>query len=113
VGQIALEHRDVSKNLFGSSHMLAVMATIGRAEDGRFSAPQVSGATGLPASTIHNLITRLIRAGLVRRTGEVTPDRVAMYERRPSLVWETAVAIEGEADALQSGTITDLWDQRA
>lgn len=113
MAQIALEHKDVSKNLFGSSHMLAVMAAIGRTDDGRFSAPQVAGATGLPASTIHNLIARLTRASLVRRTGEVTPDRVAMYERRPNPVWQTVVAIESEADALQSGTITDLWDQRA
>ena len=91
--------------------MLAVMAEIGRAVDGRFSAPQLSSATGLPASTIHNLITRLKRAGLVRRTGEVTSERVAMYERRPNLLWDAATVIETEADALQSGTITDLWDQ--
>lgn len=101
----------MSKYLFGSTHMLAVMAAISRSVDGQFSAPQVANATGLPASTVHSLITRLRRAGLVRRTGEITSDRVAMYERRQNPIWDAASVIDTEADALQSGAVTDLWNQ--
>ena len=108
---MTLQHGELSKNLFGSTHMLAVMAEVDRSVDGQFSAPQVSASTGLPASTVHSLFMRLRRAELIRRTGEVTAERIAIYERRPSPVWGAASAIATEADAVQAGTVKDLWNQ--
>lgn len=110
---MTVQQEDLSKYVFGSNHMLAVMVEIGRSPNGEFSTPQIASATGLPMSTTHSLITRLKRAGLVRRTGEVTPDRVALYERRSHSVWRTAQDIDSEAEALRAGTLTDLWEERS
>lgn len=107
--ELATQHEDLSKYLFGSSRMLAVMVEIERSEAGEFSTPGLVSATGLPTSTVHSLLTRLKRAGFVRRTGTVTADRVALYERRPHPLWETVRLIEEEADALSSGAVTDVW----
>lgn len=107
--ELATQHEDLSKYLFGSSRMLAIMVEIERCEGGEFSTPGLVSATGLPTSTVHSLLTRLKLAELIRRTGTVTSDRVALYERRPHPLWEAVRFIEEEADAVSSGTVTDVW----
>lgn len=104
------QNEELSKLAFGSNHMLALMVEIAKSPDGRFSTPGLVAATGLPASTIHALLVRLKRMRLVRRTGEVTPDRVAIYQRAVHPTWDYALRLEADADALATGTFTPLWD---
>lgn len=103
------QNEEMSKIVFGSNHMLALMAEIARAEDGRFSTPALVAATGLPTSTVHTLLMRLKRGGFVRRTGELAPDRVAIYERRIHPTWEYALRLEADADAKAAGTLALQW----
>jgi SOS-response transcriptional repressor LexA len=77
--------------------MLALMAEIARSPDGRFSTPSVATAT-LSTSTIHALLKRLKQLGLVRRTDEVTPERIRIYQRAVHPTWDYALRLE-EADA--------------
>ena len=56
---------------------------IERCDGSEFSTPALVATTGLPTSTVHCLLSRSKRAGFIRRTGIVTPERVALYERRP------------------------------
>lgn len=104
------QSEEMSKLAFGSNHMLAVMAEIARSSDGRFSTPSISSATGLPASTIHALLKRLKQLGLVRRTDEVTSDRIRIYQRAIHPTWEYALRLEAEADARAAGTFTIEWE---
>ena len=108
------QNEELSKIVFGSNHMLALMAEIARSEDGRFSTPGLVAATGFPTSTVHTLLMRLKRGGFVRRTGEVTSDRVAIYEREIHPTWEYALRLEADADARAAGTYARQWptDQR-
>ena len=103
------QNEELSKIVFGSNHMLALMAEIARAEDGRFSTPALVAATGFPTSTVHTLLMRLKRGGFVRRTGEVTADRVAIYERRVHPTWDYALVLEADADAQAAGTLAFQW----
>ena len=103
------QDEEMSKIVFGSNHMLALMAEIARAGDGRFSTPALVAATGLPTSTVHTLLMRLKRGGFVRRTGELAPDRVAIYERRVHPTWEYALRLEADADAKAAGTLALQW----
>lgn len=103
------QNEELSKGVFGSGHMLALMAEIARSESGKFSTPALAAATGLPTSSIHTLLARLKRANLIRRTGEVTPDRIALYERRVHPTWEYALRLEADADALAAGTLDVEW----
>ncbi|HBS07184.1 hypothetical protein NH287_13190 [Microbacterium sp. CnD16-F] len=100
---------ELSKIVFGSNHMLALMAEIARSEDGRFSTPGLVAATGFPTSTVHTLLMRLKRGGFIRRTGEATSDRVAIYEREIHPTWEYALRLEADADALAAGTYARQW----
>lgn len=103
------DFEDLSKYLFGSTHMLAVMLEVSRSSDGYFTGPQVSAATGLPASTVHALVTRLKRARLVRRTGSTTSERVAIYERRAHPYWDVARFIERESQVGAPGGRDARW----
>lgn len=103
------QSEELSKTIFGSNHMLAVMAEIARSTDGRFSTPALVAATSLPTSTVHTLLMRLKRGGFVRRTGEVTSDRVAIYERLADLTWDYALHLESFADELATGTYAKHW----
>jgi len=104
-----VQREEFSKYLFGSSAMLAVMAQIARSEDGRFSVPQLIEDTHLPSSTVNNALSRLKKAGLVRRTGEISSDRVIIYERRPISVWAAAEELDKEARRIGTGYVTDDW----
>ena len=104
------QSEELSKLAFGSNHMLALMAEIARSSDGKFSTPSVSAATGLSTSTIHALLKRLKQLGLVRRTDEVTPDRVRIYQRAVHPTWDYALRLEAEADARAAGTFTIQWE---
>ncbi len=93
------QSEELSKLAFGSNHMLALMAEIARSPDGKFSTPSVATATGLSTSTIHALLKRLKQLGLVRRTDEVTPERIRIYQRAVHPTWDYALRLEAEADA--------------
>jgi len=100
---------ELSKGVFGSGHMLTLMAEIARSETGKFSTPALAASTGLPTSSIHTILSRLKRANLIRRTGEVTADRIAIYERRVHPTWEYALQLEADADAQAAGTLALHW----
>lgn len=106
---VAPPDEDLSKYIFGSSHVLSILVEIGRSPSGEFSAPQLIAATGLSQSTVHSLVTRLKRAGLVRRTGEVSAERVAIYERSNHPIWEFAQYVKDEADAADAAD--RRWDR--
>lgn len=104
------QSEELSKLAFGSNHMLALMAEIARSPDGKFSTPSVATATGLSTSTIHALLKRLKQLGLVRRTDEVTPERIRIYQRAVHPTWDYALRLEAEADARAAGTFTIQWE---
>ena len=104
------QSEELSKLAFGSNHMLALMAEIARSPDGKFSTPSVATATGLSTSTIHALLKRLKQLGLVRRTDEVTPERIRIYQRAVHPTWDYALRLEAEADARTAGTFTIQWE---
>lgn len=103
------QSEELSKYIFGSSYMLAVLIEIARAADGQFSTPQLVTSTGLSQSTVHAQITRLRRAQLVRRSGGPAVDRIAIYERRDHPIWELALSIEHEFDLMSARGLTDPW----
>ncbi|MEN0083130.1 MAG: hypothetical protein AAGC66_00045 [Leifsonia sp.] len=108
------EHREeLSKSFFGSAYMLVIVNEIVHCADaeGRFTAPDVIEATRLPASTVHSVLNRLKRGRVVRRTGISTPERLAIYERRPSRVWDFAQELEEEAREVENGYLDELWQR--
>lgn len=104
---------ELSKGVFGSGHMLTLMAEIARSETGKFSTPELASSTGLPTSSIHTVLARLKRTQLIRRTGEVTGERIAIYERRVHPTWAYALQLKADADAQASGTLALHWPSEA
>ena len=80
--------KHLSKSLFGSNHMLALMTEIADAEGGSFSIPLLSERTGLPASTVHHHLARLKEAGLVQQGARVPGDRVVRFLRTENRIWD-------------------------
>lgn len=77
------DDQELSKALFGSSHMHAVIIAIVQIESDEFSAPQIMSLTGLAASSVHTLLTRLLRAGVIVKSGPGMPgERTVLYTRR-------------------------------
>lgn len=100
---------ELSKGVFGSGHMLTLMAEIARSETGKFSTPGLASSTGLPTSSIHTVLARLKRTNLIRRTSEVTAGRIAIYERRVHPTWEYVLQLKADADAQAAGTLALHW----
>ncbi len=76
---------ELSKALYGSSHMHDVIVAIARADGEQFSAPQLMADTGLASSIIHGLLTRLLRARMIERSGALPGERTLLYRaRRPN-----------------------------
>lgn len=73
--------QELSKALFGSAHMHAVIVAISEIDANDFSAPQIMELTGLAASSVHALITRLLRAGLIAKSGGLPGERTVLYRR--------------------------------
>lgn len=107
--RVSAENEELSKYVFGSSHMLTVMAAIDSAGSDTFSAPSLIEATGLPQSTVHALLTRLKRAGLVRRTGDASSARIAHYERAVHPAWAFARRLEADARSRSVGQQPMQW----
>lgn len=59
--------------------MHAVIVAISQVGGEEFSAPQIMETTGLAASSVHALITRLIRAGLIAKSGGLPGERTLLY----------------------------------
>lgn len=104
------QHEELSKYVFGSAHMLAVLAAIEEGGHAPFSTPSLMESTGLSQSTVHALLTRLKRAGFVRRTANVTTDRVAFYERAVHPVWAFARRLEDDARSRTVGDQPMQWE---
>lgn len=99
----------VSKGVFGSAHMLAIMVEVSRSPDGRFTAPTIIASTQLPPSTVHAMLNRLKDINFIRRTPERTPDRLAIYERRAHPIWDTVRFMDHEVDVIGDGHLKDYW----
>lgn len=98
----------LSKAVFGSEHMLAIMTAIAATPDAAFTAPAVESATALAGSVVHGMLGRLQRAGLVRVIGRVPGERTLAYERRAHLMWDAAAQLRSEAhDSLREGDPRD------
>lgn len=104
-------YEELSKYAFGSTHMLAVMLEISKAADGQFYVATLIENTGLPSSSVHAVLTRLKRAGLIRRTGTITGDKIAIYERRAHPFWNLAEVFDAEVKQLGPLPLTDVWQQ--
>lgn len=76
-----LDDRDLSKALYGSSHMHAVVVAIDSTDTDEFSAPEIASITGLAGSSIHVLISRLIRIGVIERAGGLPGERTLLYRK--------------------------------
>lgn len=72
---------ELSKALFGNSHMRAVIVAISDIDSDDFSAPQITELTGLAASSVRTLITRLLRAGFLAESGGLPGKRTILYWR--------------------------------
>ena len=92
VGSV-LEDRELSKALYSSSHMHAVVVAIDAIDAGDFSAPEVASITGLAASSVHVLITRLIRIGVIERAGGLPGERTVLYRKTKPDVPQTLAHI--------------------
>lgn len=104
---IESDQAEVSMAIFGSRHMLTILAEIARSSTGRFSLPALAASTGLPTSSIHVVLSRLKRVSLVRRTRDLGAERVAIYERRSHPTW--AYALHLEAEVLAGDETVALW----
>jgi hypothetical protein len=99
----------VSKAVFGSEHMLAIMTEIAQAPTAGFTAPVLEATTGLAGSVVHGMLGRLRRAGLVSVIGRVRGERTLEYERRDHTLWQAATQLTSEArDSLSEGEPRDL-----
>jgi hypothetical protein len=99
----------VSKAVFGSEHMLAIMTEIAQAPEAEFTAPAIEAMTGLAGSVVHGMLSRLRRAGLVTVVGHVRGQRTLEYERRDHVLWQAATQLTSEArDSLSEGEPRDL-----
>jgi DNA-binding transcriptional ArsR family regulator len=78
----------LSKFVFGSNHMLALMLEIANADAGAFSIPILTERTGLPASTVHHHLARLKGAGLIRQVKRVPGERVVTFLRVENRIWD-------------------------
>lgn len=98
----------LSKAVFGSEHMLAIMAQIAGSPGAGFTAPSIEATTGLAGSVVHGMLGRLRRAGLVNVVGRVDGERTLAYERRDHLLWQAATQLTSEAsDSLIEGDTRD------
>ncbi len=91
-----VEMPTLSKAVFGSEHMLAIMREIAEAPGAEFTAPVLEAATGLAGSVVHGLLGRLRRADLIDVTGRVVGERTLAYKRREHLLWQAAVQLTSE-----------------
>ena len=107
---VSAENEELSKYIFGSAHMLTVMAAIDLAGKDTFSTPSLMGATGLSQSTVHSLLTRLKRAGLIRRVGDVSSERIVNYERAVHPAWSFARRLEADARSRSVGQQPMQWE---
>ena len=78
--------------------MLEVVRTIARFESSEFSVPQVILATGLPGSVVHPLVGRLRSAAFVKRIGNVTGEKTALYQRQGLEILDALVARSEQLD---------------
>lgn len=76
-----LENRELSKALYGSTHMHAVIVALDSIDGDEFSAPEIASITGLAASSVHVLISRLIRVGVIARVGGLPGERTVLYSK--------------------------------
>jgi len=104
------QDEELSKYVFGSAHMLTVLSAIERGGRATFSTPSLMEMTGLPQSTVHALLTRLKRAGFVRRTTDIATDRVVSYERAVHPVWAFARRLEDDARSRTVGDQPMQWE---
>ena len=91
---LASTTEELSKSVFGSSHMLAVITEIAKAPEGEFSIPLLSRSTGLAPSTIHNQLERLRAAQLVKQDGRMPDGRTVMFKRREVPFWHAAALLD-------------------
>lgn len=103
------QREEVSKGVFGSAHMLAILVEISRSHDGRFTAPAVISGTQLPPSTVHAMLNRLKRISYVRRTDELTSDRLVVYQRLPHPIWEFARFVDRQVDEIGEHRLEEIW----
>ena len=93
---------ELSKFVFGSSHMLAIIAEIASAEEGRFSIPSLSQSTGLAPSSVHNQLERLKSAQLVKQDGRMPDGRTLMFKRAEVPFWHAVAQLDPQE-------LSDSW----
>lgn len=107
---VSAENEELSKYIFGSAHMLTLMAAIDLAGKDAFSTPSLMETTGLSQSTVHSLLTRLKRAGLIRRIGDVSSERIVKYERAIHPAWSFARRLQSDAQSRSAGEQPMQWE---
>ncbi len=81
---------EVSRLVFGNSHMFGVMVEIASLGGRTFSSKQISDATQLSPGIVHPLIQKLRRAHFIEFVEQVHGERTLLYRVVDNHVWEAA-----------------------
>lgn len=90
---------EVSRLVFGNSHMFGVMVEIASLRGRMFSSKQISDATQLSPGIVHPLIQKLRRARFIEFVEQVHGERTLLYRVVDNHVWEAASRYAEERDA--------------
>ena len=90
---------EVSRLVFGNSHMFGVMVEIASLRGRAFSSKQISDATQLSPGIVHPLIQKLRRARFIEFVEQVHGERTLLYRVVDNHVWEAASRYADERDA--------------
>ncbi len=92
---------EVSRLVFGNSHMFGVMVEIASLGGRTFSSKQISDATQLSPGIVHPLIQKLRRAHFIEFVEKVHGERTLLYRVVENHVWEAASRYAEERDAAE------------
>lgn len=81
---------EISRLVFGNSHMFGVMVEIASLRGQKFSSKQITDATQLSPGIVHPLIQKLHRANFIEFVERVQGQRTLLYRIVDNHVWEAA-----------------------
>jgi uncharacterized protein YceH (UPF0502 family) len=99
-----------SKTLFGNKHMLELATAVSSQDEVR--PRQVQAATGLAASSVHEILQTLVAVQLLKRVDRQPGDREQRYRRQEHPFWDAATALASQAQRSGRTPEQDLGSER-
>lgn len=96
------ERRRLSKLLFGNADRLQAAAAVSRAEPGDLYARALADALRWPDGRVQKQLKQFEEAGILVALPSVGGERRVYYERKASVFWDYADALEREWDQPRS-----------